>query len=216
MLHTEDLLYASDLQKISSFNAMAPKKKRPKKKRIKLLDPNAPKRPANAFIMFSDLQRTSINTERRILLKIDPESEELKSMGQLTKALGAKWRNLTEEERKEYQDMYHEQVQLYETGIKEYMAAHPNAPKEGSTEPLPDDWTDLNAPKRPANSFFVFCEMEDERLKRMEEEGVAAERSVEEEKEELERVSLALITRWRQLDEETRQGISSIFSSSMC
>ena len=187
------------------------KMKRPKKKRIKLLDPNAPKRPANAFIMFCDHQRISVNTERRLLQKLDPESEECNAMGKLTKVLGSKWRNLNDDERKEYQDMFHEQVQWYDMEIKQYLTAHPNAPQKGSTEPLPEDWTDLNAPKRPANPFFVFCEIEDERLKKIEEEsviGIENARSIEEDREELSKVSIALITRWRTLDEKKRKGFN--------
>ncbi len=214
-LQTDDIVEGKE-RLLTLGSTFQSKLKRPRKKRIKLLDPNAPKRPANAFIMFCDLQRLSINSERRLLQKLDPESEECKSMGQLTKALGSKWRNLNEDERKEYQDMYHEQVEWYDIEIKLYLAAHPNAPKEGNKGPLPDDWTDLNAPKRPANPFFVFCELEDERLKKLEEDAGTINgengqfvKSIEEDREELNRVSMALITRWRNLEERQRKGFFS-------
>lgn len=168
-----------------------------------MLDPNAPKRPVNAFLMYCDLQRGSINAERRILQKTHPESEAL-SMTNITKALGARWRTLDTKDTEFYKDIYLKEIEYFTSSTKEYLAAHPNAPFQGATEPLPDGWTDPNAPKNPGcHPFFVFCELEDERLKN--EEGET--KTNEEDEADLANVSLSLATRWRLLDDAKKNGI---------
>ena len=167
------------------------------------MDPNAPKRPANAFIMFCELQRELIKEERHHISKINPGSEQDGLLSNLTKALGTKWRNLAEIDRKFYQDMFREQVMKYDTEIAEYLKEHPDAPLEDADiHKLPSNWTDPNAPKRPTNPFFVFCESEDQRL--------VEQRSVTKTKEELEKdlekVSKSFAERWRLLSDEERKG----------
>ncbi|KAJ3254511.1 hypothetical protein HK103_007147 [Boothiomyces macroporosus] len=179
-----------------------PKVKQRKKRRIKLLDPNAPKRPANAFILFCELQRECIKEERRLSRKRQPGSEAETSLSNLTKALGLRWRQLAEEDRKIYQEMFRDQVKQYDSDIAEYMATHPNAPqKDADQATLPPNWTDPNAPKRPANAFFVFCEMEDERIKRERK----LEKSEDEEDKELAKISLSLGQRWRALPDSEKE-----------
>ncbi|KAJ3345441.1 hypothetical protein HDU91_007355, partial [Kappamyces sp. JEL0680] len=193
-----------------AVDTMTPKTKAKKKKRAKLLDPNAPKRSANAFLMFSDLQRNMFREQRRILAKRDPHSELLPSLNNITKALGAKWKALDEEDRKLYQDMFKEQVVQYNLEMREYLLIHPNAPVEGTKEPLPADWTDPGAPKRPVHPFFVFCEMEEERIKNEE----TVERTDEEEEEYLQIVSTALTTRWRLLTDAEKEHYNQLYEKS--
>ena len=175
------------------------KTKKLKRKRPKLLDPNAPKRPANAFIMFAELQRVWVREEKRLTQKFKSDPDLIASLANTTKALGLKWRNLDEKIRTLYQDMFRDLVKQYDHDIKEYMVIHPNAPRMGTTEPLPKDWTDPNAPKRPANAFFMFCEVEEDGLK-------AKDKSLAMEKD-LEMISLSLGERWLLLSEEERAGI---------
>lgn len=181
-----------------------PKAKQRKKKRVKLLDPNAPKRPANAFILFCELQRECIKVERALVHAKSPGSESDILLSNLTKALGTRWRELSEEERKVYQDTFQEQVKQYQTDFADYMNAHPNAPHhDAELSNLPKDWTDPNAPKRPANAFILFCDMEDQRIKataqiEMNDVDAAAE---------ILRVSKSLAQRWMDLSDNERQSM---------
>jgi non-histone protein 10 len=60
--------------------------KPPKKKK----DPNAPKGPGNVFFLFCRLQRD----------KIKDEHPEERSLGEVTKLLSAKWKELDKDEKK--------------------------------------------------------------------------------------------------------------------
>ncbi|KAJ3275604.1 hypothetical protein HDV01_007607 [Terramyces sp. JEL0728] len=202
----------SDLEDENDDITENPKVKQRKKRRIKLLDPNAPKRPANAFILFCELQRECIKEERRLFRKRQPGSEAETSLSNLTKALGLRWRQLAEEDRKIYQDMFRDQVKQYDADIAEYMATHPNAPqKDADQATLPPNWTDPNAPKRPANAFFVFCEMEDERIKRERK----LEKTEEQEDVELSKISQSLGQRWRTLQESEKEVYEKKFNEQM-
>ncbi len=178
-----------------------PKTKVARKKRAKLMDPNAPKRPANAFLMFSDLQRNILRVQRKILEKRDDQPELLASLGNIVKAMGSKWKALDEEDRQFYFGMFKEQKTQYVLEMEEYLAIHPNAPMVGTLDPLPEDWTDPNAPRKPVNSFFVFCEIEEERL--LAESNV--EKTAEEEEVLLQVATLSLGKRWRLMSIEERQ-----------
>jgi HMG (high mobility group) box len=176
-------------------NTDTPKTKKLKRKRPKLLDPNAPKRPANAFIMYAELQRAWIREEKRLIEKYKPDPQVLASLANTTKALGLKWRNLDEKFRTLYQEMFRDLVKQYDHDIKEYMTIHPNAPQMGSKDPVPKNWSDPDAPKRPANAFFMFCEVQEDSLKN----SVFTE-------QDLVKVSLSLGERWMLLSDSERAG----------
>jgi hypothetical protein len=148
--------------------------------------------------MFAELQRAWIREERRLIEKFKPDPEVLASLANITKALGLKWRNLDEKFRTLYQDMFRDLVKQYDHDIKEYMSIHPNAPQMGSKDPLPKNWTDPDAPKRPANAFFMFCEVEEEALKNL-------DKSLSTE-QDLVKVSLSLGERWMLLSDDERAG----------
>ncbi|CAO3618123.1 unnamed protein product [Cunninghamella echinulata] len=86
---------------------------KPKKKK----DPNAPKGPGNVFFLFCRLQRD----------KIKDEHPEERSLGEVTKLLSAKWKSLSSEEKKVYQDMYQKELEEYEVAMKSYTNSN-NAP----------------------------------------------------------------------------------------
>lgn len=75
------------------------KTKTPRRKRARLFDPNAPKRPVNAFMVFSEMQRDAMKQERDDLAKTMPESEDLVVLRNLSKAAAARWKVLPEEEK---------------------------------------------------------------------------------------------------------------------
>lgn len=69
-----------------------------KKSRKKaVVDPNAPKRPANAFMLFCDIERNNLKKERDLMKEAMPGSEEDAGLGNITKALGTRWKALSED-----------------------------------------------------------------------------------------------------------------------
>ncbi|SAL99132.1 hypothetical protein [Absidia glauca] len=86
--------------------AINPKTTKLKKKK----DPNAPKGPGNVFFLFCRLQRD----------KIKDEHPEERSLGEVTKLLSAKWKELDKDEKKVYQDMYQKELEDYEVAMKSY------------------------------------------------------------------------------------------------
>ncbi|KAI8923551.1 high mobility group box domain-containing protein, partial [Entophlyctis helioformis] len=89
-------------------------------KRPKVVDPNAPRRPANAFMLFCDMQRDKLKEERKELQKSMPGSEQEVALSNITKALGQRWRSLSDVERKMYQDLFKEQVKQYDRELSDY------------------------------------------------------------------------------------------------
>ncbi|KAL2916236.1 non-histone protein [Polyrhizophydium stewartii] len=184
-----------------------PKRKRNPRKRPKVVDPNAPKRPANAFMLFCDMQRENLKEERKELQKSQTSGEQEASTSNLTKMLGHRWRSLSEAERQHYHDLFREQVKQYDRDLSEYFRSNPNAVYADmveSTSLLPDMSDDPNAPKKPANVFFVFCEMEREQLKEQRRKLKEALPGSEEEAG-LSNITKALGQKWRSLSDAERQ-----------
>lgn len=74
-------------------------------------DPNAPKKPANAFFMFCQQQRTVMQEDQ----KDSPMGHH-----ELTKTLAKEWNNLVPEEKKVYYVMYEKDKERYEQEMKTY------------------------------------------------------------------------------------------------
>jgi hypothetical protein len=204
--HTEDAEltgHHSAEEEDDAYEGESQNKQKRKRRPKPAVDPNAPKRPANAFILFSELSRESIKEERSLLAKVDPGSESEQFLANMTKALGLRWRNLPPEDRAIYQEAFKELVLQYESDYKQYRALPPTRAKS-----VPMDWMDPNAPKRPAHPFFIFCEMEDDRIK----EFSKTERTREEEEKELQTLQHNYGHRWRLLTDEERQGNSTFTS----
>ncbi|KAJ2552643.1 non-histone protein [Coemansia sp. RSA 1933] len=79
-------------------------------------DPHAPKRPANAFVMFCQSERPSIKSS----------GIEMTS-GELTRAMSAKWKNLPRSEKQRFYDNYEREMVRYQQELLTY--------KEGGTAP---------------------------------------------------------------------------------
>ncbi|KAJ1336434.1 hypothetical protein BSLG_007218 [Batrachochytrium salamandrivorans] len=171
-----------------------------RRKRPKLSDPNAPKRPANAFMLFCDLQRENLKEERKELQKSMPGSEQEVALSNLTKALGYRWRILDDSERKHYQDLFKEQVKQYDLELSNYFRSNPGTASAmahatqypgqynggvlgGDSEACGDGFGDasgdMQAHKKPVNAFHIFCETERDLIKmerkRMKEAGIGAD-----------------------------------------
>lgn len=79
--------------------ALEKKKKTPRRKRQRTMDPFAPKRPLNVFMVFSEMQRDVLRKERKDLEETMPDSEDLAALRNLSKACAARWKVLPEEEK---------------------------------------------------------------------------------------------------------------------
>ncbi|XP_014667763.1 PREDICTED: high mobility group protein 20A-like [Priapulus caudatus] len=78
-------------------------------------DPNAPKKPANAFLMFCQQQR---NVSQEQFAKENPGQDV--SHQELTKIMAHHWKNLNSEEKREYYDMYEKDKERYEKEMLKY------------------------------------------------------------------------------------------------
>ncbi|KAJ1722730.1 non-histone protein [Coemansia erecta] len=72
-------------------------------------DPLAPKRPANAFVMYCQDERPNIRKKGTDL-----------TYSEMTKAMGQKWKNLPQEEKKKYYDLYERGMFRYQQELEMY------------------------------------------------------------------------------------------------
>uniref|UniRef100_A0A0B6ZPQ2 HMG box domain-containing protein n=2 Tax=Arion vulgaris TaxID=1028688 RepID=A0A0B6ZPQ2_9EUPU len=77
-------------------------------------DPNAPKKPANAFLMFCTTQRTVLQEE------YFKEHKEEIAHHELTKSLAQQWNALVPEEKRVYYEMYEREKERYEREMRNY------------------------------------------------------------------------------------------------
>eukprot|EP00741_Cyanophora_paradoxa_P014565 tig00020806_g14045.t1 len=138
-------------------------------------DPNAPKKPTNAYNYFSADKRESIKAE-------NPGA----SFGEIGKLTGDKWKGMTAEEKAPYEAKaaadkarYEREMASYKSGkaisakegkaggAKEAKASkgkggedEEEKPKGGKSAPK-----DPGAPKRPSNSYAIFCAENREKIK---------------------------------------------------
>lgn len=89
----------------NSHNAGPPSKK-------KTRDPREPKRPTNAYLYYCDAERDNLKTE---WLKNHPNEHM-----ELTKITTEGWKNLTEEQKKPYFDMFEKDKERYQNAMKEF------------------------------------------------------------------------------------------------
>ncbi|XP_066293294.1 uncharacterized protein [Branchiostoma lanceolatum] len=90
------------------------KKKHKQPKSEKEKDPNAPKKPANAFFMFCQQRRSQVQESYY------KEHKEEIGHHELTKRLAKSWNSLSSEDKKRYYDMYEKDKERYEREMKEY------------------------------------------------------------------------------------------------
>ncbi|KAJ1941938.1 non-histone protein, partial [Kickxella alabastrina] len=72
-------------------------------------DPNAPRRPANAFVLYCQVERPNIRSRGTDL-----------TYGEMTKAMGIKWKNLSQAEKKKYFDLYEREMFRYQQELETY------------------------------------------------------------------------------------------------
>ncbi|KAJ6814817.1 FACT complex subunit SSRP1 isoform X1 [Iris pallida] len=94
------------------------KKKKPKKKK----DPNAPKGPVSAFMLFSKAERESVKKANPGIVLTD-----------VSKVLGDKWKHLTAEEKEPYETMAKADSKRYKEAMAEYKSSGGSAMNIDST-----------------------------------------------------------------------------------
>ncbi|KAF0550466.1 HMG-box [Gigaspora margarita] len=82
------------------------------KRRRQNRDPNAPKRPRNAFLMYCQMQREQAK-----------EENQNKGFQDVTRILSQRWKELPQEEKGQYYDMYKQERQRYEKEMSTYVGA---------------------------------------------------------------------------------------------
>lgn len=121
----------------------------------KLKDPNAPKRPLSAFILFSMDQRNSIKLN-------NPEAKN-KDVSSL---LGVAWKTLSDKKKEKYVKQAQRLKEEYEEAKKNYAR-----PEDEELAKLPINWRrgsklkDPNAPKQPKNAFQFYCKAQRDSVK---------------------------------------------------
>lgn len=131
-------------EKSSKVTAKSPKKKKKKK------DPNAPKRPATAFLFYSNAMRSKVKEE-------NPDM----SFGDIQKTIGAKYKELSEDDKAKYDEMAYEDKKRYEREMKGY-----TPPSDSDSESDSDGEQkkkgkskkkkDKNAPKKGLSAYMFF------------------------------------------------------------
>ncbi|KAI9090846.1 hypothetical protein DFS34DRAFT_342383 [Phlyctochytrium arcticum] len=110
--------------------------KKARQKKIKLpIDPNAPRRPANAFMLFCDMSREQLKKEREGLGELEIEE---KGLGNLTKALGRRWKELGEIDKGRWRALFLDLVQKYDRDMLEYQGGLPEAGQSPAGPSIPD------------------------------------------------------------------------------
>eukprot|EP01023_Acetabularia_acetabulum_P027345 TRINITY_DN2588_c0_g1_i1.p4 TRINITY_DN2588_c0_g1~~TRINITY_DN2588_c0_g1_i1.p4 ORF type:complete len:117 (-),score=33.11 TRINITY_DN2588_c0_g1_i1:238-588(-) len=89
-------------------------------------DPDAPKKPMGAYMWFSKVKREEV--------KIKHPNKKVTDIGRI---LGEMWRNLTDDEKKEFQLMAEDDKKRYEKDIEEYTTG--KKPKEQQPEEQPPE-----------------------------------------------------------------------------
>lgn len=128
---------------------ISPKKKSSGKKKK---DPNAPKRALTAFMYYSQVMRP----------KLKEEQPEL-SFGDLARAVGKKYREMSEQEKEKYEDMAKKDKERYGKQMSNYEAPEPSDDsdedaKKPASKPAAKKKAkkDPNAPKRGLTSFMFY------------------------------------------------------------
>lgn len=87
------------------------KEKRPKKKKTEKLDPKKPKKPPTAFFYFLEDFRK----------EYQEENPNVKSMRDIGKACGEKWKTMTYEEKVQYYDIATEKRAEFDQAMADYI-----------------------------------------------------------------------------------------------
>ncbi|KAJ2844330.1 non-histone protein [Coemansia brasiliensis] len=100
-------------------------------------DPNAPKRPANAFVLYCQVERPNIKSAGTEL-----------SSSELTRSMGVKWRGLPKDEKQKYYDLYEREMARYQREMDSYKGSIAAKLEEPRSSPLAEP-IEEDAPPNP-------------------------------------------------------------------
>jgi len=184
---------SSSKSKKSSRSSKKDKKKKTKGKR-KRKPEGYPKGVKSAYIFYT-------NENRPLVKEKHPEIK----FGELSKMLGQMWKVTNEEERKKFVALTLEDKVRFEKEVAEYKTKHPDKDSESGSssssssskkkkKPKKKRKNDPNAPKKPPNSYLIFCN--DQRAKVKEELEAAGDKT---------QLSKEMGKRWNALPEDEKR-----------
>lgn len=107
---------ASPLAAVNGATVAAPKV-------VKNRDPDMPKRPTNAYLIFCEMEKERIKQES--------EDKPPGVMNDFSRSMTEAWKNLDEEARKPYYKLYEDDRMRYQTEMTDYNAKKQETPSEG-------------------------------------------------------------------------------------
>ena len=105
----------------TEFKATTEKTDAPKKRTKKERDPSLPKRPKNAFMLFTDSVREEVKAG---LIEASPDGKI--RVSDVSKECGARWKVLSEEDKQPFLDANAKAKTEYEKAMEEYYAENPD------------------------------------------------------------------------------------------
>lgn len=161
-----ELRYENPLPTLESFKkellTKPLKKTKSKRQKAKDRDPNMPKRPTNAYLLFCEMNKEKVRQQ---------------GSQDVSKDLTEAWKNLNEQDRKPYYKLYTEDRERYQKEMERYsMKADPDVVKDHEEEDEGEEPENGREGPKP--------EDEEEEEVEVEGEGEGEEDEVEEEEEE--------------------------------
>lgn len=157
--YSEDGVYSipvDEMTRILETSVMSDKK--PRRKQRQTTDPNRPKRPQSAFFLWSAANREEVREDLVLTAKnsgldegvIYKDGKLTVSLSRVSKELGRRWKELSDEEKTPYMEVAAQQRDQYKDAMTAYEAEHGIAPKAkratkfDASSPIPDTpagWT---------------------------------------------------------------------------
>eukprot|EP01013_Petalomonas_cantuscygni_P006686 TRINITY_DN178_c0_g1_i2.p1 TRINITY_DN178_c0_g1~~TRINITY_DN178_c0_g1_i2.p1 ORF type:complete len:260 (+),score=60.94 TRINITY_DN178_c0_g1_i2:138-917(+) len=120
-------------------------------------DPHRPHRPPTAFVAFSNELRPQVISEH---------PEHSRSVKEIARILGERWKKLTEDDRERYRKEYVDKKKAYDQALREYFTANPDAQeredalkrqkKHETTAKRARGPSTTQGPKKALTAFFAF------------------------------------------------------------
>eukprot|EP00522_Entomoneis_paludosa_P008598 CAMPEP_0172442372 /NCGR_PEP_ID=MMETSP1065-20121228/2822_1 /TAXON_ID=265537 /ORGANISM="Amphiprora paludosa, Strain CCMP125" /LENGTH=905 /DNA_ID=CAMNT_0013192211 /DNA_START=91 /DNA_END=2808 /DNA_ORIENTATION=- len=129
--------------------------KSPKKRKKKAKDPNAPKKAQTAYILYASKMRSTVKED-------NPDA----SFGELTKIVSERFKALSDEERKKWDDRADADKQRYKTEMASYDPPDDSDDdSDGDAKPKKKAKKDPNAPKRGKSAYMFFADANRDSIK---------------------------------------------------
>lgn len=160
-------------------------------KRVRVADPDAPKKPQSAYFMYANDVRASIKSE-------NPEMK----ITEISKVIGAQWKELSEKEKSKYEKQAMKAKKAYEATMESYVP-----PDDETWDELINDKSsrkksqlkDPDAPKKPPTAYMLFAKEHRPTVKG------ELESEFEDKKQLNSEVSKALGQRWKQMSDDEKK-----------